>query len=78
VTPFDPERVEMVDLLSDATVLADRPSPSENRQPPAKVDGGRPLRDRVADAKAALYGDREAGRARAREVRKAMVRTGRE
>lgn len=80
MTAFDPSRMELVDLLSSATLLADRPMPQEARQrpqTPAKPDGDRPLKDRVADAKAALYGDRGKAKRRAAEVREQMVRSGR-
>lgn len=77
IVAFDRERVELVDLLSADTLLTDRPRPQEARQPPAKPDGDRPLQDRVADARRALYGDKSAARAKAAAVKRAMQRSGR-
>lgn len=73
MTVLDSSRVQLVSTFASDDDRTQRQRPQEARQRPSKVDPQRPLADRVADARAALYGSRAETQRRAREVREAMT-----
>ena len=78
MTALDSSRVELVSTFASDDDRTQRQRPQEARQEPSKVDPQRPLAERLADARAALYGSRAETQQKAREVKAQMMRTGRE